>query len=66
MTQQLAVSVRTAALMTEVSETTVRDAINKQQLPAYRVGRAIRIRVDDLDAWLAGLVRVGSPDDVGS
>lgn len=59
----LAVSVKTAAQMTEISDTVLRDAINKQELPAHRVGRAIRIRVVDLDAWLAGLVRVGSEDD---
>lgn len=59
----LAVSVKTASQMTEISDTYIRDAINKQQLPAHRVGRAIRIRVDDLDQWLAGLVRVGSEDD---
>ena len=61
--KQIAVSVRTAASMTDISETTIREAINKQNLPAHRVGRAIRIRVVDLDDWLAGLVRVGSEDD---
>lgn len=59
----IAVTIRTAAQMTEISETTIRDAINKQQLPAHRVGRAIRVRVVDLDQWLAGLVRVGSEND---
>lgn len=61
--KQVAVSVRSAASMTEISETTLRDAINKQALPAHRVGRAIRILVDDLDAWLASQPRVGSEDD---
>lgn len=55
----IAVSVKTAAAMTEVSETTLREAINRQELPAYRVGRAIRIRTTDLDAWVQSLVRVG-------
>ena len=59
----LAVSVRTAAQLTEISETTIREAINKQKLPAYRVGRSIRIRTADLDQWLGALVRVGSEDD---
>lgn len=55
----MAVSIRNAAQITDISETTLRDAINKQELPAHRVGRAIRIRVADLDDWLAGLPRVG-------
>lgn len=58
-----AASVRTAAQEYEVSETTIRDAINKQQLPAHRVGRAIRISRDDLKQWFEGLTRVGSEDD---
>ena len=59
----LAVTVRTAAQMTEISETTIRDAINKQQLAAFRVGRQIRIKVADLETWLDSLVRVGSDED---
>lgn len=61
--QQLAVSVRTAAGITELSETTLRDAIDRQELPAYRVGRAIRIRVRDLEEWISSLTRVGSEED---
>lgn len=61
--EPLAVSVKTAAAMTDLSETTIREAIAKDELPAYRVGRAIRVRVADLENWLAGLVRVGSEDD---
>lgn len=59
----LAVSVRSAAQLTEISETTIREAINKQALPAFRVGRSIRIKVADLESWLDGLVRVGSEED---
>jgi excisionase family DNA binding protein len=62
-TDQLAVSVKTAAAITELSETTIREAIDQERLPAYRVGRAIRVTVADLEQWLAGLVRVGSEDD---
>lgn len=61
--QQIAASVKTLAAMFDVSETTVRDAINQQELPAYRVGRAIRVLVDDARQWFAGLTRVGSEDD---
>lgn len=63
MTSPIAVAVKTAAAMTDLSETTLRDAISKNQLPAYRVGRAIRVKVDDLEAWLSSLTRVGSEDD---
>jgi excisionase family DNA binding protein len=63
MTEQIAVSVKTAAALTDLSETTIREAIDKQVLPAYRVGRSIRIKVADLEAWIDGLTRVGSEDD---
>lgn len=59
MTTAIAVAVKTAAAMTDLSETTIRDAINAQQLPAYRVGRAIRVRVVDLEDWVRSLTRVG-------
>lgn len=58
----IAVSVKTAAAMTETSETTLRAEIDAQRLPAYRVGRMIRIRVSDLEQWVASLTRVGSED----
>lgn len=60
---QLAYSVKMAALALELSETTIRNAINKQQLPAYRVGRIIRILATDLQDWLTSQPRVGSEDD---
>lgn len=59
----LAVSVKRASAMTDISETTIRDAINKQALPAHRIGRQIRIRVSDLDEWFSNLPRVGSEED---
>jgi excisionase family DNA binding protein len=58
-TGQIAVKVKTAAAVTEISETTIREAISKQELPAFRVGREIRIRVIDLETWVASLPRVG-------
>jgi excisionase family DNA binding protein len=60
----VAVAVRTASQMTEISETTIRDAISKQKLPAYRVGRSIRIKTSDLEQWIESLVRVGSDEDL--
>jgi len=61
--QQIAVSVKTAAAITDLSEATIRVAMNKQELPAFKVGRSPRIFVDDLKDWLKGRVRVGSEDD---
>lgn len=63
MNGQIAVSVKTAASLTDLSEASIREAIDTQRLPAYRVGRAIRIRTADLEDWLSGLVRVGSEED---
>ncbi|WP_372490067.1 helix-turn-helix domain-containing protein [Nocardioides bruguierae] len=48
----IAYSVKTAAILTDLSESTIRDAINKQELPAYLVGRAPRILREDLLSWL--------------
>lgn len=59
----LAVSVKTAAAMCELSESTVREAIDKGRLPAFRVGRAIRIHVTELETWTKSLVVVGSEED---
>ena len=59
----LAVSVKTAAAMVDVSESTIREAIDKKRLPAFRVGRAIRIHVSELEAWTKSLVVVGSEED---
>lgn len=63
MNGQIAVSVKTAAALTDTSETTIRGAINKQALPAFRVGVGIRIKVADLEAWVDSLTRVGGEDD---
>lgn len=63
MSDQQAYTVRNAAAAYDVSETTLRDAINAQELPAYRLGRAIRIDADDLRSWFRSLTRVGSEDD---
>lgn len=59
----IAVSVKTAAAMCEVSETTIREAIDKKALVAFRVGRAIRIHVTELESWTKSLTLVGSEAD---
>lgn len=64
MNADIAASVKTAAARVELSETTIREAIDRGDLPAYRVGRAIRIDVEDLRNWLKSRTRVGSPDDI--
>lgn len=61
--QPIAVSVKTAAGLTDFSESTVREAIDKQVLPAYRNGRVIRVLRVDLEQWIAGMTRVGSEGD---
>lgn len=63
MSPQRAYSVRSAAAAYDVSETTLREAINRRALKAYRVGRSIRVAADDLDEWFRGLTVVGSEDD---
>lgn len=63
MSDHRAYSVRTASAAYEISETVLREAINRQELPAYRVGRAIRVSAEDIEQWFRGLTRVGSEDD---
>lgn len=63
MTPPIAVSVKTAAHLMDCSESTIRDAITAETLPAFRLGRAIRIKVADLEAWADEQVRVYSEDD---
>lgn len=63
MSAQIAASVKSAAALTDLSESSIREAIDKQELPAYRVGRAIRITVADLESWLTSRTRVGSEED---
>ena len=40
--------------MTDLSETTIREASDKRELPASRGGRAVRVLVVDLKDWLRG------------
>ena len=61
---QLAYTVRNAATLLDVSESTLRDEINKQRLRAFQVRRGIRVTHDDLMEWFHALVLVGSDDDV--
>ena len=47
-------SVANAAEFLDVPERTLRDRWRSWGIPAYRVGRAYRFRVRDLEQWLAG------------
>ena len=51
----LSTSVRDAAALTSLSEYEIRNAINKGDLPARKVGRRLVILTDDLRAWLEAL-----------
>lgn len=55
MTTAIAVSVKTAAELLEVSETTIREAIDTRALAAKKVGRVLRIDTAALREWFAGL-----------
>ena len=52
-------SIRDVAEMTSLSETTLRDSINKGFLKAVRVGNRIRIKPIDLNEWIESLEVVG-------
>lgn len=56
----LSISVRDAAALTSLSEYEVRNAINKGELQARRVGRRLVILVADLNAWLESLPRASA------
>lgn len=58
----VALSVKTAAAETDLAEGAIREAINRGELPAYRVGRFIRIDRDELRDWLHSRPRVGAED----
>lgn len=55
MSEVIAVSIRTAADMLDVSQDVIRSAVHKGDLRAKRLGRLIRIDVSDLRAWFASL-----------
>lgn len=59
----LAVSVKHAAVLADLSESEIRNAIRLQKLPAHRVGRMIRVFTSDLEDWLRSQPRVGSDEE---
>lgn len=46
-------TVKRAAYLASVSEATIRRAIREGRLPSVRIGRSVRIRPDDFDAFQA-------------
>ena len=50
-----------AARLLGLSLTTVRELVARRELPCVRIGASVRIRRDELTAWVAGL----SPDVSG-
>jgi excisionase family DNA binding protein len=51
-TPKLAVRQAEAARMLSIAESTLRAKIAAGEIPARRVGRAVLIRVADIEAWL--------------
>ena len=47
-----------------ISRRTLLRLMKKQELPAFRVGRGLRFRRQDVEAWLAGC-QLGSPNGKG-
>jgi excisionase family DNA binding protein len=48
-------SIKTASIETDLSEYTIRKAINEGELQAVRIGASIRIRPVELETWIAGI-----------
>lgn len=51
----LTVTIARAAELTGLSQDTIRDAVNRLDLPAKRNGRRIVIRYADLEKWVDGM-----------
>jgi excisionase family DNA binding protein len=51
--KKLLVKVKEAAEMTSLSTRTLWTLTNRGELPAVRIGRAVRYSVDDLRDWIA-------------
>jgi excisionase family DNA binding protein len=47
-------SIKTAAKETDLSEYTIRKAINENKLKAIKVGSVLRLRPADVEEWVAG------------
>jgi excisionase family DNA binding protein len=58
-------SVKDAAEQTGLSEWVLYDAIRKEQLPALRFGRRVRLQVTDVQAWIAEHLTVEVPRQRG-
>ena len=58
-----------AGARVSLCDKTIRRAISAGELPGYKFGKALRVRVDELDAWAAAKVipsaRSGRPVRAG-
>lgn len=53
-------TVNEVAVLLRVSNMTVYRLVSAGEIPAVRVGRSVRLRADDVEAYLSGrLIRVG-------
>lgn len=50
--RKLAVTYQEAAAMLGVSESLIRRLVYQRTLPAIRIGRAVRIKLSDLERWV--------------
>lgn len=57
---QIAIRVRDAARATTLSERTIWSAIQRGDLPASKVGRAVLIKPADLEEWVSSKPRGGA------
>jgi putative molybdopterin biosynthesis protein len=52
---------REAADMCGVSDNCIRDVVERGELPAYRIGKQLRFRRDDVERYLAAAVSGNCP-----
>ena len=60
------ITLEDAAITASVHEATVRRAIARGDLPAYRVGRSLRIRREDLPLMFRAIPAAGAKYDGGA
>ena len=53
-----------ACAVTGLSLSTIKRVIARHEIPALKIGRSVRIRRADLDAWLSALPTKGGDDHV--
>lgn len=59
MTSPALLSMKDACTYTALSLSSVKRLIDKNAIPVLKIGRAVRVRRADLDAWVAALPTKG-------